>query len=319
MRIFIIIALLFVRFILLAQDSIPFQRIDFSKTVSGDSTSFVMLPDSSLQMRARSDTNKVSLAKASKLDYGTSWKIDVQMNMNPSNFNNIKFYILSDSVNLANARNAYYVVIGNNSDEVSLYSQTANSTTKVIDGLDKRLDMDTVRVEVIVSLDKDGNFTLWSKHSDETSYFPEGTGKIKSNYPGTSHLGFLCTYSSKNADKFLIKYVGIAAPQNNGKNKDTIPSIETDNFSLSAKSFYNGGEPVYVQYKFPEAGYVARIVTFDKEGRKIEELANNKTLGKEGQFQLKANYPEGIVIVFAEARTFDGIFIRKKIPIVCGN
>jgi hypothetical protein len=322
MRFFLYTTLLLISFSISAQDSISFHRLDFSKNVFGDSTSFVFQPDSSLTMKASTDTSKVSLAKASKYDLGASWKISVQMNVNPSNYNNIKYYILSDSANFTKSSNAYYVVIGNNADEVSLYSQTANSATKVIDGLDKRLDKDTVNVEVIVSLDKDGKFSLWSKGIDETDYYEEGTAQIKRNYSGTSYLGFLCTYSSKNTNKFIFKEVSIAYPEEEEGGSDdpeTPVTIEGENFSLSDKSLSTGGEAVYVQYKFPEEGYVARIITFDSAGNKIEELANNTTLGKEGRIRLTGNYPEGIAIVFAEARTKNGSFIRKKMPIVCGK
>ncbi len=320
MRFFLFTYLVFIAIFASAQGTIAFKRVDFSKNVVGDSTHFVFMPDSSLQMKAPSDTTKTSLAKSSKYDFGTSWKINATMFVNPSNLNSIKFYILSDSSNLAKASNAYYVVIGNNADEVSLYSQTASGATKVIDGLDKRLDKDTVHVEVIVSLDKEGQFTLWSKRADETTYYQEGTAKIKSNYKSTSYLGFLCTYSSKNANKFVIHNVGIAIPKNdNPENPTDSITVEEENFSLSAKSFSNGGEPVYVQYKFPEEGYVARIIAFDSAGNKVQELANNKTLDKEGRIQLQGNYPQGIIIVFAEARTKNGSFVRKKMPIVCGN
>lgn len=325
MRFFLYTTLLFISISAFSQGNLNFQALDFSKDVLGDPAAFDLHTDNSLWMKASSDTNKVSLVKASKYDLGASWKISIQMNVNPSNSNNVKFYILSDSPTLATASNAYYVVMGNNSDEVSLYSQTASGATKVIDGLDKRLDKDTVRVEVIVSLDKTGKFTLWSKRSDESTYFEEGTAQIKRNYPGTSHLGFLCTYSSKNTDKFIVKEVGIVYPEKDedpgggeGGNPD-LPAIEEENFSLSAKSFSKGDEPFYVQYKFPEEGYVGRIFTFDSAGNKVEELANNTILSKEGRFQLKANYPEGIVVVLAEARTKNGSFVRKKIPVVCGQ
>jgi hypothetical protein len=324
MRFFLYTTFLFISFSVFSQNSIQFQRLDFSKNVVGDLSSFELQADNSLWMKASSDTNKVALAKASKTDLGASWKINVQMNVNPSNNNNIKYYILSDSANFTKASNAYYVVIGNNADEVSLYSQTANSATKVIDGLDKRLDKDTVKLEVIVSLAKDGKFTLWSKRIDEADYYTEGSAQIKRNYPGTSYLGFLCTYSSKNTNKFIVKEVSIADPEEDdggggGEDPETPVTIEEENFSLSAKSFSNGGEAVYVQYKFPGEGYVARIITFDSAGNKIEELANNTTLGKEGRIRLSANYSEGIVIVFAEARTQNGSFIRKKMSIVCGK
>lgn len=332
MRFFLYTTLLFITIQMNAQDSISFKRLDFSQNVVGDTAAFVIQNDSSLLMKASADTNKVSLSKPSHYDYGTAWKISIQMNVNPSNSNNLKFYVLSDSSNMAKASNAYYVVMGNNTDEVSLYSQTASGATKVIDGLDKRLDKDTVRVEVIVALADSGQFTLWSKRVDETSFYEEGTTQIKRTYAGTSYLGFVCTYSSKNTDKFIVKEVGIAYPPTTGEDSDgdgssnegggdsiQVPIVQVDNFSLSARSFYNGGEPVYLLYKFPEEGYVARIICFDSAGNKIEELANNTVLDKEGALELKAHYPEGIVVVFAEARTKDGCFIRKKLPIVCGN
>lgn len=325
MRFFLYTALLFITFGVNAQDSIQFQKLDFSTNVFGDTASFVLQPDNSLSMKAPSDTNKVYLSKSSTSYLGASWKIHAQMNVNPSNYNNVKFYILSDSSDLSTATNAYYVVIGNNADEVSLYSQTASSKTKVIDGEDKRMDKDTVDVEVVVSLNKDGIFTLWSKRSDEAAYYLEGSAAIKSNYSGTAYLGFLCAYSSKNTDKFIIHEVGIALPadssnneENNADNDSTV-TVDEENFSLSARSFSNGGEAVYVQYKFPEEGAVARIFTFDASGNKIEELANNTTLDKEGRIRFSANYPSGLIVVLAEARTKDGRFIRKKMPIVCGE
>jgi hypothetical protein len=322
MRFFTCTTLLFIYFSLCAQVGISFERLDFSKNTYGDVTAFVFRADTSILTRASPDTNKVSLSQTSNCDLGAWWKINVQMNLNPSNSNSIKFYILSDSENLAKATNAYYIVMGNNADEVSLYSQTASSSTKVIDGTDKRLDKDTVRVEVVVSLDKAGKFTLWSKRRDEDMYYQEGTAQIKQNYVGTSHLGFLCTYSSKNTNKFIIQEIAIHCPkkeENEEGENPAPPTIEDENFSLSARSFYLGGEPVYLQYKFPEAGYIARIITFDGTGNKIAELANNSTLAQEGRFELTGNYPPGIIIIYAEARKKNGEIIQKKIPIICGK
>ncbi|MFT4070728.1 MAG: hypothetical protein QM654_02265 [Dysgonamonadaceae bacterium] len=326
MKIFIHFYLLFVTVSLFSQNQRPFTKLNFSENVFGDTSAFLFFPDSSIQMKAPSDTNRVSLSKKAESDFGTTWRIEVQMDVNPSNSNNIKFYILSDSVLLTKAANAYYVVIGNNADEVSLYSQTANSVTKVIDGLDKRLDKDTVRVEVIVSLDKDGQFALYSKRADEAAFYKEGTAQIKKNYKSTSYLGFVCTYSSKNRDKFTVKEVAIAYPEkqvdgdDDGDDPNTgVFDIMQTGFSLSARSFSTGDEPVYVQYKFPEAGYVARILSFDSSGNLIQELANNLMLEKKGRIQLVGNYEPGIVIVYAEAKTLDGKIIRKKLPIVYGK
>ena len=102
------------------------------------------------------------------------WQCDVRINYNPSSSNYAAIYLISDVMNPANC-NGYYVQIGNTTDEVSLYRQQGATKTKIIDGIDSRVNANPVVVTVKVTRDAEGNFTLYSKLGSESDFVTEGT------------------------------------------------------------------------------------------------------------------------------------------------
>lgn len=297
----------------------------------GDTASFTVNAVGELQLKASSDTKKVQIATVSMCDMGAVWKIDLRMETNPSNYNNVKFYILSVSEDLINSPNAYYVVIGNNADEVSLYSQSAASKSKMIDGADKRLDRDIVDVKVKILLSKGGEFVLYSKLADEADFIEEGRAKIKKTYQPTQYLGIVVTYSSKNVDKYFFRSIRCICPEEDPVDPvdpavpensfDKHPATQIDgNFFVESDVYFQSTGDFYVLYAFSQPGLVANITSFDVAGNVIEYVANNVTLlNRNGKFKLSGNYPSGIVVILAEVYTINGKVKRWKIPIVCGK
>ena len=55
------------------------------------------------------------------------------------------------------------------------FVQEGTKKTKIIDGIDKRTDGNSVEMRIKVTRDADGNFSLYSKLPTETDFVLEGT------------------------------------------------------------------------------------------------------------------------------------------------
>ena len=137
-----------------------------------------------------------------------SWAFDVTMEFNPSSSNYLKVYLVADVANLTDPLDGYYILIGGTPDEVSLYHQSGNTTTKIIDGLDGRLSLSTVQLSVLVTRDELGNWTLQSKLASESNWYTEGAihddTVIKSDF-----FGLVCTYTSTRSTKFALDNLAV--------------------------------------------------------------------------------------------------------------
>jgi hypothetical protein len=73
-----------------------------------------------------------------------------------------------------------------------------------------------------------------------------------------------------------------------------------------------------IHYKMAEPGYMARIMIFDKSGRKIACLTNGEILGTEGDFSYNGKdsnsngLPSGYYILFFEVYHANGSRRRVK-------
>lgn len=106
-----------------------------------------------------------------------TWDCWVKINYNPSAYNYASIYLATDKSDITAGCNGYYVQIGGNNDEVSLYLQVGTNKTKIIDGLDKRTDRNMVEISIKVTRSTDGTFTLKSKLADEPDFVTEGSVK----------------------------------------------------------------------------------------------------------------------------------------------
>ncbi|GHT17226.1 hypothetical protein FACS189429_0870 [Bacteroidia bacterium] len=118
------------------------------------------------------------------------WQADVRINYPTSGSNYASIYLISNIIN-PDSCEAYYVQIGGTNDEISLFVQHGTKKTKIIDGTDKRTDVNPLRINIKVTRDSEGNFQLFSKKSDESDYFFEGTANntsvASSNYFGLAY------------------------------------------------------------------------------------------------------------------------------------
>lgn len=131
-----------------------------------------------------------------------SWEFYVQMDFNPSSVNQSLVYLVSDNANLSSPLKGYVVKLGNTADEISLYRQDNETMVKIIDGVDGRLNSNTVKVKVKVTRDDAGNWQLFSD-SGIGIYTQEGATRDVT-YQTSKYFGIRCEYSATRADKFYF-------------------------------------------------------------------------------------------------------------------
>lgn len=137
-----------------------------------------------------------------------SWEFFVKMDFNPSSTNFTRIYLNADQPDLSGSLNGYFIMVGNTNDEVSLYKQSGTTRTKIIDGLDGRLNLSVVNVRVKVTRDQLGNWQLYSDVGSTGVYTPEGN-ITDATFESSSFFGFYCEYTATRSDLFYFDDVAV--------------------------------------------------------------------------------------------------------------
>ncbi|MDL5048582.1 lamin tail domain-containing protein [Oscillatoria amoena NRMC-F 0135] len=187
-----------------AQFADSFSDGDFTDnpTWTGTSTKFVVEGER-LRLQAPPLTDIAYLATTSEAMNNAVWEFSVQLNFNPSSSNFARVYLASSQNDLSGSLNGYFVLIGDTPDEVSLYRQTGTTRTKIIDGLDGRVNADPVIIRVRVTRDDLGNWELFSDAGLTGTFTLEGIVNDGS-HPASSYTGVFCSYTSTRSSHFYF-------------------------------------------------------------------------------------------------------------------
>lgn len=135
------------------------------------------------------------------------WRFYVKLGFNPSSANQAYVYLMSDTNVLLDTVRGYFVLIGNTADEIALYRQdntrSSANRVKLIDGVDKTLDTDSVNVSVKVRRDHMGNWELWRDLNGGENFVSEGTAQ-DSTYKTNAYFGVLCDYTLTRSKDFYF-------------------------------------------------------------------------------------------------------------------
>lgn len=163
-------------------------------------------------------TNSESLVNA-------QWKAQFIIKYSTSSSNYTAMYIISDNENLTTGCNGYYVQIGGTNDEISLFLQQGTKKTKIIDGQDKRIAVDSINVEVKVIRDAIGNFELWSKKASENEYILEG--KTQNNAVINSYyFGLLYSNTSTTGKAYIFDNIEVTGEKAEDHINPTIKQLK---------------------------------------------------------------------------------------------
>lgn len=204
---------------LLGQFKDDFSDNDFTNTPSWYGTdSFFVVEDLQLKLRAPEEEGIAYLSTPCLVDNDAIWEFKVTMEFNPSASNYARIYIASDQRDLSGSLNGYFVLMGDSKDDISLYRQSAITTTKVIDGRDGILDLANVTAKIRVIRNGKGEWSLFSDVGTTGSYAEEGSA-IDSTPMQSTTFGMYCKYTSTRSTKFSFDDIVVER----GLKNDTIP------------------------------------------------------------------------------------------------
>ncbi len=167
---------------------------------NGDNSKF-MINTNRLKLQAPAVSESAFLSTASVAIHNASWEFYLQMDFTPSSTNYSKIYLTSDRANLNGALNGYFIKVGNTSRDVSLYRQNGTTETRIVDGVDDRVNAAIVKIRIKVTRNSTG---LWQVYSDVG---PTGTYTLEGSFTDilnttSSYFGIACIYTSTRSDKF---------------------------------------------------------------------------------------------------------------------
>ena len=210
MKQLLLVVLCFAHVILSAQVSEDFSDNEFLNSPAwfGDVTNFEILSQE-LHLIAPAVEGISYLATTSESINNATWEFRVRLDFNPSSSNYAKFYLVSDSANLAGPLHGYFVRIGGSSDDISLIKQNGLVETILIDGLDGSINTSAVDVSVKVTRDDQGNWELFSDIGTTGVYFSEGVVQ-ENDFARSFYCGLMCKYTSTRSDKFYLDNITIS-------------------------------------------------------------------------------------------------------------
>ena len=179
---------------------------DINPQWSGDISSFKVSGEK-LQLDD-SGTGIAYLSTGNQAISDASWEFTVELDFNPSARNLCRIYLVSDYPNLTSELQGYYVRIGGQQDEISLYRQDISEHIRIIDGPDGMLDLSRVEISVKVIRDDVGNWELMARQLSQPEYVL--LGQVLDDKYGSSHyFGFYCHFTNSRSDGFYLDNVSV--------------------------------------------------------------------------------------------------------------
>ena len=203
-------------FLLFAQINEHFDGTSLSEAWQGDREDFVV-SDNKLQLKAPRVTGVSYLSIASGAITNAEWNLSFQLNLGAngtSGSNYLRFYLCSDNPVLTESLNGYYLQIGGGSTtslnkNIHLYRQQEGRTaTRLNNGTTARSDERPVQLEVKVTKDDAGNWSVWSKKPDEADFIEEFTCNdltLENSY----YAGVVCVYTATYNEGFIFNSLSI--------------------------------------------------------------------------------------------------------------
>lgn len=161
----------------IAQFSESFADGDFTNnpTWTGMSSSFI-IEAGQLKSNSATDNDLFYLSTPSSNAAGMVWQFYVNLKFPTSSANYMDVMLMSDSANLKNTKNGYFIRIGNTKDEISLYKIFNGTTTEIISGRDNLLNSSESFIKLRLTRTNNYQFVLEDDISGTgTDYFYEGT------------------------------------------------------------------------------------------------------------------------------------------------
>lgn len=209
-----------------AQINESFTDGDFTQSPewTGHAPNFTV--NSSFELQSKATSTSVSwLFTASTSFSDAVWQCRIKINYPTSSSNYALFYVISDTDDLTDGCNGYYIQVGGTNDEVSLFLQQGTKRTKIIDGLDKRTDGSMVDIQLKLTRSKTGIFELYSKLVNEQDFVKEGS-VINTAISGATYTGLVYSNTSTTGNAYIFDDIHVSGePANDTQNPEIISAL----------------------------------------------------------------------------------------------
>ena len=198
-----------------AQVTDDFSDGDFSNnpTWSGNNTDFIINASQQLQLNTTiAGSSYLSLNHGINNLHNHEWQFWVKQSFAASSSNYGKVFLSADNSNLTAVQNGYFLLFGeaNAVDAIRLFKLENGISTQLCSGVDGQIS-NSFTVGIKVVLTTSGIWELSADLNGGTNYVTQGSANDPSILPG-SYFGYLCNYTSSNANKFFLDDVYIGNP-----------------------------------------------------------------------------------------------------------
>ena len=214
----------------MAQFTDDFSDGDFTQNPPwiGDTDKFIV--ENQILRLNDNQAGQAYLVTQSSILNNTQWEFWVRLAFTPSDNNHPRIYLVSDSDDLYEPLNGYYIRIGKNGTDnkrLYFYRQTGETHTELLAGADNLATLSNNRLRIRATRDNEGNWEFLADPTGGNLFLPQGT--VSDNtHSSTQWFGIKCLYTVSNATGFYFDdfLVGEIIP-------DTIPPQVTQVLATS--------------------------------------------------------------------------------------
>lgn len=215
-----------------AQWNDDFSDGDFSSFPEWQGESSKFMVDTGWLRLNDSSAGTAFLSTASEAAFDALWKFVFRITFNPSATNYAKVYLTSDRPDLSAPLNGYYLRLGGSSDrDICLFRQTGNTSTMVIDGRNGALNASSSLVQVSVTRDGQGLWTLKTRLSSESEDVTEGSATDK-QIGASAWFGVACIYTQTRSKSFFFDDFHVEGQKYTDREAPVVVSLDGDNNGL---------------------------------------------------------------------------------------
>ena len=139
----------------------------------GDLEDFKISSDGWLELVGNPDKKSSQINVLVPFSNNMEWSFDIKMDVKPTNFNHIRFYLLEHRpISLIDITDSYYIQVGSNTHTITLrrLRETEDSPKRLIEKAFDFLDSENVEVSIKIILENRSNWKLYVQEQGEKTY-----------------------------------------------------------------------------------------------------------------------------------------------------
>ncbi len=156
-------------------------------------TAYFKSRSAKLNLNAPEEGNMAKLFHRSEAIDNTTWEIQLNMPFNPSSSNQAQIFLCANQCKLDSLLEGYYLIIGDAEDDISLWKRINNTDTKILDGIDNCLANSNNEIQITVTRDTLGN---WSLESTINSMAQTALSANDYDIKNAQYFGIVAYYTS---------------------------------------------------------------------------------------------------------------------------